>query len=169
MVSAIAKDPRVHIPISGIGGIETWRDAVEFMLVGASAVQVCTAVMHHGYRIVEDMIDGLAGYLAGRGLSSPADLVGRVLPQIGDWGELDLSYKVKARIDAETCIHCNLCYRACEDGAHQAIILERTNGHSTLSIDDDECVGCRLCQHVCPVDGCITMVEVAATAVVAHG
>ena len=168
MVSAIAKDPRVRIPISGIGGIETWRDAVEFMLVGASAVQVCTAVMHHGYRIVEDMIDGLAGYLAGRGLSSPADLVGRVLPQIGDWGELDLSYAVKARIDAETCIHCNLCYRACEDGAHQAIILERTNGHSTLSIDDDECVGCRLCQHVCPVDGCITMVEVAA-AVVAHG
>ena len=94
--------------------------------------------------------------------------MGRVLPQIGDWGELDLSYAVKARIDAETCIHCNLCYRACEDGAHQAIILERTNGHSTLSIDDDECVGCRLCEHVCPVDGCISMVEVAA-AVVAHG
>jgi dihydropyrimidine dehydrogenase (NAD+) subunit PreA len=162
MVSSIAKDPRVTIPISGIGGIGTWRDAVEFLLVGASNVQVCTAVMHHGYRIVEDMIDGLAGYLAGRGLSSPADLVGRVLPRIGDWGELDLSYTVKARIDAETCIHCNLCYRACEDGAHQAIVLERTNGHSTLSIDDDECVGCRLCEHVCPVDGCITMVEVAA-------
>jgi dihydropyrimidine dehydrogenase (NAD+) subunit PreA len=168
MVSAIAKDARVHIPISGIGGIETWQDAVEFMLVGASNVQVCTSVMHYGYRIVEDMIDGLAGYLAGRGLSSPADLVGRVLPRIGDWGELDLSYTVKARINAETCIHCNLCYRACEDGAHQAIILERTNGHSTLSIDDDECVGCRLCEHVCPVDGCITMEEVAA-AVVAHG
>ncbi len=165
MVSAIAKDARVRIPISGIGGIETWRDAVEFMLVGATNVQVCTAVMHHGYRIVEDMIDGLAGYLAGRGLASPADLVGRVLPQIGDWGELDLSYTVKARIDAATCIHCNLCYRACEDGAHQAIRLERTNGHSTLSIDDAECVGCRLCEHVCPVDGCITMVEVPAAAV----
>ena len=114
------------------------------------------------------MIDGLAGYLAGAGLTSPADLVGRVLPRIGDWGELDLSYAVKARIDAETCIHCNLCYRACEDGAHQAIRLERTNGHSTLTIDDAECVGCRLCEHVCPVDGCITMVEVAP-AVVAHG
>ena len=109
--------------------------------------------MHHGYRIVEDMIDGLAGYLAGRGLASPADLVGRVLPRIGDWGELDLSYAVKARIDAETCIHCNLCYRACEDGARQAIILSRTNGHSTLSIDDAESVGCRLCERVCPVDG----------------
>ncbi len=162
MVSAIAKDPRVHIPISGIGGIETWRDAVEFLLVGATTVQVATAVMHHGFRIVEDMIDGLAGYLAGRGLASPADLVGRVLPQIGDWGELDLSYSIKARIDAATCVHCNLCYRACEDGAHQAIRLEGTNGTSKLTVDDAECVGCRLCQHVCPVDGCITMEEVEA-------
>ena len=116
--------------------------------------------MHHGYRIVEDMIDGLAGYLAGRGLASPADLVGRVLPSIGDWGELDLSYTVKARIDAATCIHCNLCYRACEDGAHQAIRLEGTNGTSKLVVDDDECVGCHLCEYVCPVDGCITMQEV---------
>jgi dihydropyrimidine dehydrogenase (NAD+) subunit PreA len=168
MVSAIAKDARVRIPISGIGGIETWQDAVEFLLVGATNVQVCTSVMHYGYRLVGDMIDGLAGYLAAKGLTSPADLVGKALPRIGDWGELDLSYAVKARINAETCIHCNLCYRACEDGAHQAILLERTNGHSTLSIDDDECVGCRLCEHVCPVDGCITMVE-APAAVVAHG
>ncbi len=169
MVSAIAKDPRVTIPISGIGGIATWRDAVEFMLVGATNVQVCTAVMHHGYRIVEDMIDGLAGYLAGKGLASPADLVGRVLPRLGDWGELDLSFAVKARIDAATCIHCNLCYRACEDGAHQAILLEGTNGSSKLTIDDVECVGCRLCQHVCPVDGCISMVEVEQAVPVAHG
>lgn len=168
MVSAIAKDSLVHIPISGIGGIETWRDAVEFLLVGATSVQVCTAVMHHGYRIVEDMIDGLAGYLAAKGLTSPADLVGKALPRIGDWGELDLSYAIKARIDAETCVHCNLCYRACEDGAHQAIRYERTNGSSTLTIDDAECVGCRLCQHVCPVDGCITFDVVERDVAGAH-
>ena len=168
MVSAIGNDPRITIPVSGIGGIESWQDAVEFLLVGASAVQVCTAVMHHGYRIVGDMIDGLAGYLAAKGLASPADLVGKALPRIGDWGELDLSYTIKARIDEATCIHCNLCYRACEDGAHQAIRYERTNGHSTLTIDDGACVGCRLCEHVCPVDGCISMVEVEA-ALVAHG
>ncbi len=169
MVGSIAKDPRVTIPMSGIGGIETWQDAVEFLLVGATNVQVCTSVMHYGYRVVGDMIDGLAGYLAAKGLASPADLVGRAIPRIGDWGELDLSYAVKARIDATTCIHCNLCYRACEDGAHQAIRLERTNGHSTLSIDDAECVGCHLCEYVCPVDGCISMVEVEAPAAVAHG
>jgi dihydropyrimidine dehydrogenase (NAD+) subunit PreA len=168
MVSAIART--VPIPISGIGGIETWQDAAEFLLVGATNVQVCTAVMHYGYRIVGDMIDGLAGYLASKGLTSPADLVGKALPRIGDWGELDLSYAIKARINADTCVHCNLCYRACEDGAHQAIRYERTNGHSTLTVDDTECVGCRLCQHVCPVDGCITFEvvekEVAAGA---HG
>ncbi len=164
MVSAIGRDPRIGIPISAVGGVESWRDAVEFLLVGATNVQVCTAVMHYGYRIVEDMSDGLAAYLAGRGLSSPAELVGRALPAIGDWGQLDLSYKVKARIDAATCIHCNLCYRACEDGAHQAIRLERTNGSTMPVVDDDECVGCRLCEHVCPVDGCITMAEVAGAA-----
>ena len=169
MVCAIAKDRGVAIPISGIGGVETWRDAVEFMLVGATTVQVATAVMHHGYRIVEDMVDGLAGYLAGRGLASPADLVGRALPAIGDWGELDLTYTLKARIDAATCIHCNLCHRACEDGAHQAIRLERRNGGTMPVVDDAECVGCRLCEYVCPVDGCVTMAEVEAAVPVAHG
>jgi dihydropyrimidine dehydrogenase (NAD+) subunit PreA len=118
------------------------------------------------------MIDGLAGYLAEKRLASPADLVGRAVPRIGAWGELDLTYAVKARIDAATCIHCNLCYRACEDGAHQAIRLERSNGRAgpvgTMPVvDDAACVGCRLCEYVCPVDGCISMVEVEAP-VVAH-
>jgi dihydropyrimidine dehydrogenase (NAD+) subunit PreA len=170
MVSSCARDPRVGIPISGVGGIDDWRDAVQFLLLGATTVQVCTAVMHHGYRIVEGMIDGLAGYLAARGLASPADLVGRVLPAVGDWGQLDLTYALRARIDEARCIHCNLCYRACEDGAHQAIRFERTNGSSTLTIDDAACVGCRLCQYVCPVEGCITMAEVEGPMRVgAHG
>jgi dihydropyrimidine dehydrogenase (NAD+) subunit PreA len=169
MVSSCARDPRVGIPISGVGGIADWRDAVQFLLLGATTVQVCTAVMHHGYRIVGGMIDGLAGYLAERGLASPADLVGQVLPASGDWGQLDLSYSLKARIDESSCIHCNLCYRACEDGAHQAIRYERTNGHSTLTIDDEACVGCRLCQYACPVEGCISMAEVEAPVPVAHG
>jgi len=160
MVAACARDPRVGLPISGVGGIDDWRDAVQFLLLGATTVQVCTAVMHHGYRIVEDLVDGLAGHLRARGLSSPADLVGRVLPAIGDWGQLDLDYRLVARVDPTRCIGCGLCYVACMDGAHQAIRLDRPNGRAVPVVDDDACVGCRLCAYVCPVDGCITMAEV---------
>ncbi len=159
MVAACARDREVGIPISGVGGIATWQDAVEFLLLGATTVQVCTAVMHYGYRIVEDLVDGLSGYLRERGLRRPADLTGRALPAITSWGELDLSYRLVARIDPARCIHCNLCYRACWDGAHQAIERHGANGSSVLTVDDERCVGCRLCEYVCPVDGAIAMVE----------
>jgi dihydropyrimidine dehydrogenase (NAD+) subunit PreA len=164
MVAACARDPRVGLPISGVGGIDDWRDAVQFLLLGATTVQVCTAVMHHGYRIVEDLVDGLADHLRARGLSSPADLVGRVLPAIGDWGQLDLDYRLVARVDPARCIGCGLCYVACLDGAHQAIRLDRPTGRAVPVVDDDACVGCRLCEHVCPVEGCVTMAEVEARA-----
>ena len=129
------------------------------MLLGSSGVQVCTAVMHYGYRLVDDLIDGMSTYLRGRGLVRPADLVGRALPAITSWGELDQSYKVVARIDESTCVHCDLCHRACWDGAHQAIDRQGRSGSTVLTVDPDRCVGCALCQYVCPVDGCITMVE----------
>jgi dihydropyrimidine dehydrogenase (NAD+) subunit PreA len=82
--------------------------------------------------------------------------VGRALPTITDWGHLDQEFRLLARIDQATCIHCNLCLTACNDGAHQAIRLEGGNGASRLVVEDDYCVGCRLCQYVCPVEGCIT-------------
>jgi dihydropyrimidine dehydrogenase (NAD+) subunit PreA len=160
LVSACARDPEVGIPISGIGGVVDWRDAVEFLLLGATTVQVCTAVMHHGYRIADDLVDGLSRYLRDRGLQRPADLVGRAVPAVGAWGELDLSYRLVARIDPERCILCGLCERACADGAHQAI-SRRTNGRTELRVDDAACVGCRLCEFVCPVDGTVTLVEAA--------
>jgi dihydropyrimidine dehydrogenase (NAD+) subunit PreA len=169
MVSSVAK--AVEIPISGIGGIANWRDAVEFMLLGATSVQVCTAAMHYGFRIVRDMIDGLENYLEEKGFSSAMEIVGKSVPRIDDWGNLDLNYKIVARIDAEKCISCNLCYIACEDGAHQCIrVEERTPGDlrhkdATLvkrvpRVLEDECVGCNLCALVCPVPGCITMTEI---------
>ena len=161
MVAACARDPEVGVPISGIGGVGDWRDAVEFLLLGSTTVQVCTAVMHHGYRIVEDLVDGLSRYLRDRGLQRPADLVGRAVPAVGSWGELDLSYRLVARIDPDRCIVCGLCERACADGAHQAI-TRRTNGRTELHVDDAACVGCRLCEFVCPVDGAVTLVEAAA-------
>ena len=166
MVSAVASDPDVRLPVSGIGGIATWRDAVEFLLVGATTVQVGTSVMHLGFRIIDDLVDGMSTYLRSKGLHSPSELVGKALPSIGDWGQLDQSFRLMAQIDDATCIHCNLCYTACNDGAHQAIRLSGGNGTSKLTVDGDYCVGCRLCQYVCPVEGCITMEELEGAAAI---
>jgi len=164
MVSQVAADPEVRLPVSGIGGIETWRDAVDFLLVGASTVQVGTSVMHYGYRLIDDLVDGLSTYLRSKGLHSPADLVGKALPTITDWGHLDQEFRLLARIDESTCIRCNLCYAACNDGAHQAIRFEDAGGRSRLVVEDDYCVGCRLCQYVCPVADCITFDELEGAA-----
>jgi dihydropyrimidine dehydrogenase (NAD+) subunit PreA len=156
MVSQLASDPEVGIPISGIGGIETWRDAVDFLLLGATTVQVGTSVMHYGFRLADDLVDGLSSYLASKGLTSPSELVGKALPGITDWGHLDQEWRLLAKIDQAKCIGCNLCYAACNDGAHQAIRFAGSNGTSHLEVDADNCVGCRLCKYVCPVDDAIT-------------
>ncbi len=183
MVGAIARELRGY-PISGIGGVSTWRDAAEFIALGSTSVQVCTAVMHLGYRIVGDMIDGLSEWLDQHRMKSVRELVGRAVPAYKDWGDLDLSYKVVARIDDKTCIGCQKCVVACQDGAHQCIFTGREDrdrpahahakgrakapiafpvgalaGDRVPWIDEPECVGCNLCQLVCPVPGCITMEE----------
>lgn len=171
MVHDCASDPELGLPISGIGGMSTWRDAAECMALGATTVQVCTAIMHHGFRIVEDMIDGLSSYLDSKGFASVADLRGRAVPRVVAWGQLDLQARRVARIDYDRCIGCNICYIACEDGAHQSIDMVdpapyglgpgRLPGRPIPQIRVDDCVGCNLCSIVCPVDGCITMQPVA--------
>ncbi|MFQ5425365.1 MAG: NAD-dependent dihydropyrimidine dehydrogenase subunit PreA [Phycisphaerae bacterium] len=125
MVSSIARDGEADIPISGIGGIQTWQDAVEFMLLGAGCVQVCTAVMHYGFRIVEHMISGMKNWMREKEFQAPADFRGRSVDRIVDWSDLDLGYKVVAEIDQARCIHCGLCHIACEDGCHQSIVWEK--------------------------------------------
>ena len=170
LVHSCAADPQVGLPISGIGGIGTWRDAAEFVALGSTSLQVCTAIMHHGFRIVEDMKDGLSAYLDSKGMASLADLRGKAVPQVGDWQQLDLNYKRVARIDYEKCIGCNLCHVACEDGAHQCIDLVdatpyglgpgRVPGKPVPKVRENDCVGCNLCSIVCPVDDCITMTPV---------
>jgi dihydropyrimidine dehydrogenase (NAD+) subunit PreA len=171
MVAALARDPRITLPISGIGGIQTWRDAAEFIALGATSVQVCTAVMHYGFRIVEDLIDGLDGYLDDKGYASVDDLRGRAVRAFTEWGDLDMNYKVVARIDEAACIGCDLCFVACRDAAVACIHLpERSPTASAPGagaarrpaphIDEPACIGCNLCSHVCPVDGCITMVAI---------
>ncbi|GAE26119.1 dihydropyrimidine dehydrogenase [Halalkalibacter wakoensis JCM 9140] len=161
MVAECARNPRVSVPISGMGGVSDWKNAVEFMLMGASNVQVCTAAMHHGFRIVEDMIDGLSNYLEEKGLSSVSEIVGKSVPRFSDWGDLDLNHKIVAKINPDTCINCNKCHIACEDTSHQCIdMLKDPSGKSYLQVREEDCVGCNLCSIVCPVDGAIDMVEV---------
>jgi dihydropyrimidine dehydrogenase (NAD+) subunit PreA len=164
MVGECARNPRINIPISGIGGISSWQDAVEFMLMGATGVQVCTAAMHHGFRIVEDMIEGLDHYLDDKGISSVMDLIGKSVEKYSDWGNLDLNYKIVARINNDICINCNKCHIACEDTSHQCIdMLKDESGKGYLQVREDDCVGCNLCSIVCPVDGAIDMVEIPST------
>jgi dihydropyrimidine dehydrogenase (NAD+) subunit PreA len=190
MIQQIAADTQVGLPISGIGGISGWQEAAEFLLLGAGTVQVCTAVMHYGYRIVEDMIDGLQNWMDEKGFRTLDDFRGLSLPRVVEWKHLDLNYKIVARIDRDKCIGCDLCYIACWDGAHQCIHLEggakperleaasrrritstpaptvagRGNGRTPPEriprVDEAECVGCNLCWLVCPVEGCITMEQV---------
>jgi len=199
-------DSEARLPISGIGGVATWKDAAEFILLGSGTVQVCTAAMHYGYRIVKDMIDGLGNWMREKGFQSIEDFRGLTLPKMAEWKDLNLNYKIVAHIDEARCIGCGLCYTACWDGAHQCIHVDRVGGpvdgpielhakpadveaasrseitvtpipkldgignvatgayETPLSriprIDETECVGCNLCSLVCPVDECITMVEV---------
>lgn len=149
-----------NLPIGGIGGIATWSDAAEFILLGATTVQVCTAVMHWGFRIIEDLCDGLSSYLDEHGLPDVAALRGKALPNLGAWEELDLSYRVVARIDQGRCIGCGVCYPACRDGGHQAIEARPEGDRTRVTVLEDRCVGCNLCSLICPVHDCITMRQV---------
>ena len=187
MVEQIASDAQVQLPISAIGGVSGWREAAEFILLGAGSIQACTAPMHFGYRIVEDMIDGLSEWMDAKGFHTLDSFRGLSLPRVTAWQHLDLNFKIVARIHPEKCIGCQLCYTACWDGAHQCIHVEgfakpeqeaahdsarivSTPTATTVShavppsriprVDEHECVGCNLCWLVCPVENCITMERV---------
>ncbi len=158
MVAEIARNPETaNLPISGIGGVTTWRDAAEFMALGAGNVQVCTAVMTYGFKIVEEMISGLSQWMDEKGYTSVDDFVGMAVPNVTDWQYLNLNFITKAVIDQDACIQCGRCYAACEDTSHQAIEMSEDR---KFSVKDDECVACNLCVNVCPVEGCITMKQV---------
>ncbi|WP_395829105.1 NAD-dependent dihydropyrimidine dehydrogenase subunit PreA [Elstera sp.] len=157
MVAEIARTMDTRgLPISGIGGITTWRDAAEFMALGSGSVQVCTAAMVYGFKIVEDMIDGLSNWMDSQGYAKLDDFVGKAVPNVTDWQYLNINHDLKARINQDLCISCGRCHIACEDTSHQAIAKEK-DGKRYFEVVDSECVGCNLCMIACPVPDCITM------------
>ena len=165
MVAEIARNAAMKdLPISGIGGISTWKDAAEFIALGAGNVQVCTAAMTYGFKIVGEMCSGLAEYMDAKGFANIEAFRGRAVPSIVDWNALDLNHVEKARIDQELCIRCGRCHVVCEDTSHQAITAMK-DGARHFEVIDAECVGCNLCVSVCPVPGCITMHALPAGAV----
>ncbi|MBI3367210.1 MAG: NAD-dependent dihydropyrimidine dehydrogenase subunit PreA [Burkholderiales bacterium] len=157
MVAEIGRNPETAgLPISGIGGVASWRDALDHIALGATNVQVCTAAMTFGFKIVQDMVDGLSEYMDAMGFVRTSELQGAALPSITDWQYLNLNAISKAVIDQDKCIQCGRCHIACEDTSHQAITAVK-DGQRHFEVKDDECVGCNLCVTVCPVPECITL------------
>ena len=159
MLAALGTDEtiaRSAKPISGMGGISTWRDAAEFLLLGASSLQVCTAVMHYGFRIIEDLCDGLSNWMDSKGFATIADLRGKSLHRISDFKNFDLSFRAVARIDPASCIQLQPLLRRLQ--RHRASVHRPSTPQPVVR--EVDCVGCRLCYNVCPVENCISMVEV---------
>jgi len=162
MVGEIARHGETRgLPISGIGGVTTWRDAAEYLAMGAGNVQVCTAAMTYGFKIVEEMISGLSQYLDEKGMTQ-TQLIGRAVPNFVEWQDLNLNFVTKAKIDEDLCIECGRWFAACEDTSHQAIAMSPDR---VFTVKDDECVACNLCVNVCPVQDCITMERLAPGAI----
>ena len=145
---------RVQIPISGIGGIGTWQDAVEYFLVGATTVQVCSAVMRAGYRIVEDLSEGLLDYMEKMGFREINDFVGLALKNIVKHNLLSRDYKLVSTVNLDSCTRCGLCVIVCRDSAYQAIELDQDR---VPVIDQKQCEGCGLCVQICPVPDCMRL------------
>ena len=144
-VAQIAK--ATELPISGLGGLFTWRDAVEFLAVGASTVQLGTAIMWQGFGIIEHLIQGLSDYLDGKGFADLSPVVGAALPKVVEFPEMSLIPRARAHVD-ETCNGCLMCVTACSDGGYQAISGQKGE---VVTIDGERCDGCGLCVLVCPL------------------
>jgi len=158
-VASIAQGAK--LPILGCGGIETWKDAAEYVAVGASVVQVCTAIMWQGVEIIDDLTDGLDKYLASHGLESVDALCGRALPRLVTYPSVDMDVILRAQVEPALCIGCGLCVRGCASGGYQAINL--VDGLAV--IDREECDGCGLCVGLCPTSA----IKLTAQAGIARG
>ena len=160
-IAEMALNEELGLPLSGIGGIETWIDALEYLLAGASTIQVTTGIIHYGYRIVEDMIEGLSDFMMSKGIEKVADLVGRALPYLVETDEFDLKRQGITNYDLDRCVGCGQCYIVCNDSAGQA--LEWDSEKRRPKLIEDKCLSCMVCSFICPVDGLITYREMPST------
>ena len=156
-IADMAQCPDLGLPLSGMGGIETWVDALEYLLLGSTTLQVTTGIIHYGYRIVEDLIEGLSDYMAERGIERVADLVGKALPTLADTDRFDLKRQGTAAYDLDRCVGCGQCYIVCRDSAGQAIDWDADQRRPRLI--EEKCLSCMVCSFVCPVSGLISYKE----------
>jgi dihydropyrimidine dehydrogenase (NAD+) subunit PreA len=155
IVAELAGDAKLSLPISAIGGVVSWRDALEYLLLGAGMVQVGTAAMLYGFKIVEGLLSGLENFLTAKGFSSVSEIRGLSLPYLTTHARLDRGASLKAKLNPDKCTHCLRCHVACRDGAYQAIEIVSERSPVIL---EEKCRGCSLCTIVCPSEGAIEMV-----------
>ncbi|MDP6154970.1 MAG: NAD-dependent dihydropyrimidine dehydrogenase subunit PreA [Candidatus Thermoplasmatota archaeon] len=148
-IAQLAQCKELDLPLSGLGGVETWIDALEYILCGSSTVQMTTGVIHYGYGIVEDMIEGLSDFMDSKGISKVSDLVGKAVPNIHPTDAFDLDYQGVARYDLDRCVGCGQCYIVCRDAGGQCLGWNREERRPIP--DDGKCVSCMICSFVCPV------------------
>lgn len=157
-ISELYNSKELLLPISGIGGIETWKDALQFILLGSTTLQVTTAIMKYGYRIVEEMIEGLTDFMIDNHIQSLSEIIGAAANKLVEPSQFSTQYQVVSVIDEEKCIGCGRCYISCQDGANQAIEFDTEKRKA--KVNEKRCVGCTLCKHVCPVWNCILTKEI---------
>jgi len=156
-IASMAQNEKLGLPLSGIGGIETWIDALEYIALGASTIQVTTGVMHYGYRIVEDMIEGLSDFMDERDIEQVSALVGKALPNLRETEAFELERQGIVQYNTNLCIGCGQCYIVCKDAAGQALEWDAEARRPNLI--EDKCLSCMLCKFICPIPELITFKE----------
>ncbi len=160
-IAEMAGNTELGLPLSAVGGIETWIDVLEYILLGASTIQVTTGIIRYGYRIVEDMIEGLSDYMASKGIAGVSELVGKALPNLISPNAFDLERQGVVQYDLDRCIGCGQCYIVCQDAGGQCIEWDKRERRPRLI--EDRCLSCMVCSFVCPVDKLITYKEMPST------
>jgi dihydropyrimidine dehydrogenase (NAD+) subunit PreA len=160
-ISDMAKCEELALPLSGIGGIETWIDALEYILLGASTIQVTTGIIHYGYGIVADMIEGISDFMVEKKITSIKDLVGKSLVNLKTTDQFDMKRQGRACYDLDRCVGCGQCYTVCKDAGGFALDWDQDARRPRLQ--EDKCLSCMICSFVCPVSGMITFKEMPET------